>query len=97
MFYFINFSIIFYFLFFFFFLNFIFLLLALDHFIITLIFLDLLLLTNIIIFTIYTILTDIGIGYSFGLLIIGVAAADTAIGLGLFILYYKSTGKYLIN
>lgn len=36
-------------------------------------------------------------GYSFALLTLGVAAADTAVGLGLFIIYYKATGEISIK
>ena len=42
-----------------------------------------------ILFIMYTILTQNAIGYSYALILLGVAAADTAVGLGLFILFFK--------
>ena len=62
-----------------------------------LVFLDLLLLANVLIFIIVTILTLNPIGYISALVILGVAAADTAVGLGLFILYFKSTNQISIE
>ena len=68
------------------------LLLVLEYLLIALIFLDLLLLTNILLLVCYTIFTGNPVGYCYGLLLIGVAAADTAVGLGLFIMFFKATG-----
>ena len=93
----LDFSLFFYFIFTFFVLNLVLLTLALDHFIITLVFLDLLLLTNILLFALYTMLTQNVIGYSYALIILGIAAADTAVGLGLFILYFKTTNEVSIR
>lgn len=70
---------------------------ALDHFIIVLVFLDLLLLTSILLFLVYTLVTQNSIGYSYALIILGVAAADTAVGLGLFILFFKTTNNVSIK
>lgn len=81
----------------FFILSLFFLLLSLNHFVIVLIFLDLLLLVNILLFIFYTQATSQVIGYNYALLLIGVAAADTAVGLGLFILYYKTQGSVSID
>jgi NADH:ubiquinone oxidoreductase subunit K len=81
----------------FFLLNLVLLLASLDHFILVLIFLDLLLLTNAFMFIVYTILTGFPIGYSYGLLILGIAAADTAVGLGLFLVYHKATNSISIK
>jgi NADH:ubiquinone oxidoreductase subunit K len=93
----INFSFIFSFLILFFIISLFFLLLSLNHFIIVLIFLDLLLLVNILLLIIYTQITTEVIGYNYALLLLGVAASDTAVGLGLFILYYKTQGVVSIN
>jgi NADH-quinone oxidoreductase subunit K len=93
----IDFSIFFYFLFIFFTVNLLLLIAALDHFILALIFLDLLLLTNILLFVVYTILTHSPIGYDYALLVLGIAAADTSVGLGLCILYFKASGSVAIN
>lgn len=95
--YYFDFSFFFYFIFAFFIANLLLLMLALDHFIIALVFLDLLLLTSILLFIIYTVLTNQAIGYSYALIILGVAAADTAVGLGLFILFFKTTNKVSIT
>jgi len=92
-----DFSFFFYFIFTFFIANLLLIMLALDHFIISLIFLDLLLLTSILLFIVYTVLTHQAIGYSYALIILGVAAADTAVGLGLFILFFKTTNKVSIK
>jgi NADH-quinone oxidoreductase subunit K len=81
----------------FFLLNLVLLLASLDHFILVLIFLDLLLLTNAFMFIVYTILTGNSIGYSYALLILGIAAADTAVGLGLFLVYHKATNSVSIR
>jgi NADH:ubiquinone oxidoreductase subunit K len=70
---------------------------ALDHFIILLVFLDLLLLTSLLVFVIFSVLTHRTVGYNYALLVFGIAAADTAVGLGLFILYYKTTNNVSIN
>jgi len=59
--------------------------------------LDLLLLTNILLFVVYTILTHSPIGYDYALLVLGIAAADTSVGLGLCILYFKASGSVAIN
>ena len=84
------------FIFIFFSLNLILLIISFNYLILILIFLDILLLANILLFIIYTILTYNSIGYSYALICLVVAAAETSIGLGLFILYYKSTGKISI-
>jgi len=81
----------------FFLLNLVLLLASLDHFILVLIFLDLLLLTNVFMFIVYTILTGNSIGYSYALLVLGIAAADTAVGLGLFLVYHKATNSVSIR
>ena len=65
--------------------------LSFSHFIVVLLFLDLLLLVNIILFVFFTQLTGDSVGYAMALLLLGVAAADTAVGLGLFMVYYKTT------
>lgn len=70
---------------------------ALDHFIVALVFLDLLLLVNIILMLLFTATTGFAIGYNYALLLLGVAAADTAVGLGLFILYFKTSGAVSIK
>ena len=87
-----DFSLCIYFILTFFVLNVVLLVSALNHFIIALIFLDLLLIINIFLFVFYTFLTGTSLGYSYALIILGVAAADTAIGLGLFVLYFKTQG-----
>jgi NADH:ubiquinone oxidoreductase subunit K len=48
-------------------------------------------------FIVYTILTGNSIGYSHALLILGIAAADTAVGLGLFLVYHKATNSVSIR
>jgi NADH:ubiquinone oxidoreductase subunit K len=68
-----------------------------EHFLIVLIFLDLLLLINILMLVFYTSLFGDSLGYIYALLLLGVAATDTALGLGLFILYFKATGKTAIS
>lgn len=73
-------------------MNLILLLICLDYFLIIIIFLDLILLTIILWLIIFSILSLNASGYIYGLLILAVAAADTAVGLGLFIIYYKATG-----
>ena len=93
----LNFSYFFYFIFVFFVVNLLLLLIALDHFIILLVFLDLLLLSSLLIFVMYTICTYQTTGYSYALLVFSIAAADTAVGLGLFILLFKTTNKLSIN
>lgn len=73
---------------------------AIKHFILVLIFLDLLLLANIMLFIgIGTLIgfEIVALGYNYALLILAVAAADTAVGLGLCILYYKATGRVEID
>jgi len=92
-----DFSFFFYFIFLFFTINILLIVVSIDHFIIVLVFLDLLLITNILLFTVYTLLTQNPVGYSYALVILRVAAADTAVGLGLFILYFKSTGNVSIE
>jgi NADH-quinone oxidoreductase subunit K len=92
-----DFSFFFYFIFTFFIANLLLIMVALDHFIIVLVFLDLLLLTSILLFIVYTLLTQNSIGYSYALIILGVAAADTAVGLGLFILFFKTTNNVSIK
>lgn len=87
-----DFSLCIYFILTFFVLNVVLLVSALNHFIIALIFLDLLLIINIFLFVFYTFLTGASLGYSYALIVLGVAAADTAIGLGLFVLYFKTQG-----
>jgi NADH:ubiquinone oxidoreductase subunit K len=62
---------------------------AVQHFIYLLILLDLLVLLNIVILAIFTLLTGDTFGYCFALILFAVAAADTAIGLGLFIVYFR--------
>jgi len=94
---FLDFSFVFFLLLCFFFVTFLLVLLALNHFIILLIFLDLLILANILLLTCYTALTHSGVGYSFALIVLGIAASDTAIGLGLFILYYRATNRVSIG
>jgi NADH-quinone oxidoreductase subunit K len=93
----IDFSSFFYFIFIFFFFTLFLLIQVLHHFILVLVFLDLLLLANVILFILVTILTLNPVGYISALLVLGVAAADTAIGLGLFILYFKSTNQISIE
>jgi NADH:ubiquinone oxidoreductase subunit K len=66
---------------------------AFEHFLVILIFLDLLLLSNILLLILYTVVFINALGYVYALLLIGVAATDTALGIGLFILYFKSTGQ----
>ena len=70
---------------------------AINHFILVLIFLDVLILINIILLCVSTIVTANPVGYITALFILGVAAADTAVGLGLFILYFKTTNKFSVN
>jgi NADH:ubiquinone oxidoreductase subunit K len=41
-------------------------------------------------------LSNYSIGFIYALLLIGVAATDTAVGLGLFILYFKTSNKVSI-
>jgi NADH-quinone oxidoreductase subunit K len=92
-----DFSLFLYFIFTFFIANLLLIMVALDHFIIVLVFLDLLLLTSILLFIVHTLLTQNPIGYSYALVILGVAAADTAVGLGLFILFFKTTNNVSIK
>lgn len=92
-----HFSYFFYFIFTFFVTNLLLILVAVDYFILVLVFLDLLLLTNILLFIIYTLLTNNPVGYCNALIILGVAAADTAVGLGLFILFFKTTNSVSIK
>lgn len=92
-----DFSFFFFFIFTFFIANLLLIMVALDHFIIVLVFLDILLLTSILLFIVYTLLTQNPIGYSYALIILGVAAADTAVGLGLFILFFKTTNNVSIK
>jgi NADH-quinone oxidoreductase subunit K len=73
---------------------------SLKHFILTLLFLDLLLLANVLLFMFVGFENGIGakiLGYNYALVVLGVAAADTAVGLGLGILYYKATGKVSLD
>lgn len=93
----LDFSYFFGFIFLFFILNLMLLIAALDHFIILLVFLDLLLLASLLVFVVFSILTNTTVGYNYALLVFGIAAADTAVGLGLFILYYKTTNNVSIN
>jgi NADH-quinone oxidoreductase subunit K len=93
----LDFSLLFYFIFIFFFFTVFLLLQVLHHFILVLVFLDLLLLANVLLFILVTILTLNPIGYIAALIVLGVAAADTAIGLGLFILYFRSTNEISIE
>ena len=93
----LDFSYFFYFIFMFFVLNLLLLIAALDHFIILSVFLDLLLLTSLLVFVVYTVLSGETIGYNYALLVFGIAAADTAVGLGLFILFFKTTSNVSIN
>jgi NADH:ubiquinone oxidoreductase subunit K len=58
-----------------------------------LIFLDMLLLLNVFLSCVAALLVVGPEGYIYAFFILGTAAADTAVGLGLFILYYKSTGS----
>lgn len=95
--YILDFSFFFYFIFLFFFFTLFFLLQVLHHFVLVLVFLDLLLLANVLLFILVTILTHNPVGYISAIIILGVAAADTAIGLGLFILYFKNTGRVSIE
>ena len=93
----INFSFCFYLIFLLFFLTLILLLISMDHFIIILIFLDLLLLINILLFIVGTTLTENSVGYNYALIILGLAASDTAVALGLVIIYFKATENVSIN
>ena len=93
----LDFSYFFGFIFLFFILNLMLLIAALDHFIILLVFLDLLLLASLLVFVVFSLLTNTTVGYNYALLVFGIAAADTAVGLGLFILYYKTTNNVSIN
>jgi NADH:ubiquinone oxidoreductase subunit K len=93
----LDFSYFFHFIFMFFVLNLLLLIAALDHFIILLVFLDLLLLTSLLVCVVYTVLSGHTIGYNYALLIFGIAAADTAVGLGLFILFFKTTNNVSVN
>jgi NADH-quinone oxidoreductase subunit K len=70
---------------------------VLNHFILVLVFLDLLILSNILLFVLSTVITQNPVGYISAIIVIGVAAADTAVGLGLFILYYKTTNQVSIE
>lgn len=70
---------------------------ALDHLLILLLLLDLLLMASIFLFITYSTVFSNYDGYSLSLLVLGVAAADTAVGLGLFIIYYKATGETSIK
>jgi NADH:ubiquinone oxidoreductase subunit K len=60
------------------------------HVILVLIFLDILLLTSILMLVVYSLSSEQTVGYNYALLLLGVAAADTAVGLGLFMLFYKT-------
>jgi|GEM_PF-5966015 len=92
-----DFSYFFYFIFSFFIVNLLLLTVALNQFLIALVFLDLLLLTTIVVFIMYTMLTQNCIGYSYAIITLGVAAADTAVGLGLFVLFFKATGDVSVT
>lgn len=92
-----DFSYFFYFIFLFFILNLLLLIAALDHFIILLVFLDLLLLTSLLVCIVFTVVSQDPLGYNYALLIFGIAAADTAVGLGLFILFFKTTNNVSVN
>jgi NADH:ubiquinone oxidoreductase subunit K len=83
----------FYFFISYFFLSLLLLVTSFEHYLILLIFLDVLLLSNILILLLYTVIFQSALGYIYALLLLGVAATDTALGLGLFILYFKSTGR----
>ena len=86
----------FYFFISYFFINLLLLVASFEHYLILLIFLDLLLLSNILLLIFYTVIFKSALGYSYALLLLGVAATDTALGLGLFILQFKATGKVSI-
>lgn len=88
----LDFSLVIYFLLTFFVLNLVLLVFALSHFILVLVFLDLLLLINIFVLVFYSFLTGSAVGYVYALIVLGVAAADTAVGLGLFVLFFKTRG-----
>lgn len=93
----LDFSLFFYSIFILFFFTLLLLLQVLNHFILVLVFLDLIILSNILLFVLSTVVTQNPVGYIAALIVIGVAAADTAIGLGLFILYYKATNQVSIE
>lgn len=88
-----HYSFCFYFFISYFFLNIVLLIASFEHFLIIIIFLDLLLLSNILMLIFYTVIFKDSLGYIYALLLLGVAATDTALGLGLFILYFKATGQ----
>ena len=64
---------------------------CLVNFVLVLLMLDMLLLCNIVLFIVSAAYTNSEIGYISAVIVLGVAAADTAVGLGLFILYFRST------
>jgi len=86
-------SFCFYFFICYFFICAVLLIVAFSHFLIVLIFLDLLLLSNILLLILYTVVFNDSLGYVYALLLLGVAATETAVGLGLFIVYFKATGS----
>ncbi len=73
-------------------------LIASDHFLILLLFLDLLVIVPIIIIVLHSTVRRADYqGYAFAMFLLSVAASDTAVGLGLFIVYFKATGKTSIK
>ena len=71
---------------------------AADHFLILLLLLDLLILVPLLLMVVYsTIRRSDYQSYSFAIFLLGVAASDTAVGLGLFIVYFKATGEVSIK
>jgi len=69
------------------------LLTSLNYFLTVLLFLDLLILEIIIGLSVLGNITNVPILFSTALLLLGVAAAETAIGLGLFIVYYRAFNR----
>ena len=97
MYYIFDFTSVFHYFFNFFLLTLFLLVISLDHFLITLLFLDLLLLVNILLLIFCAQVTANDVGYNYALLLLGVAAADTSVGLGLFILYFKTFGSVSVK
>ena len=75
----------------FFILTLILLLNSFSHFIVLLVFLDLLILINVIIIIIIGLFSNNDICYAYALIALAVGACDTAVGLGLCLLYFKAT------
>ena len=94
--FFIEFNLFFFYIFLAYFICLVGIYLTVSHFIILLIFLDLIILINIILLVSFTVISHSNLGFIYGILILGVAAADTAVGLGLFILFFKTTNKVSI-